>query len=148
MNDLTLWILFAGALCTVFCTGFLLGRSDEVTGGELQSREPRAAFVGRWYPVIQIAWVVVVAVLYYIFSICLGISDSHRLFSLAAAWFASIGILDGLIALNTHVFPSPHRWGYRYVYDATERSRAVSVFQLVLAVGVTLVTVSWSLRLW
>jgi hypothetical protein len=148
MNSWNFFILLIPALCAVFGPRFLLQNSKDLTGDELRGVTPQFGWIGKWYPLLQILWCVVIGLIYGAFSLALNRGDLYRQPGLIIAWFSNIGILDGLIAMRMHIYPFPNRWGYHYIHEDSRRLKRTAILQLCLVAVATALAISWSIGIW
>lgn len=141
MRFLVFLTLAVISLGVVYGPRLPLMHNKKFSGTDLAQSQPDFAWVRSGYPLIQITWCLITALVYLLMGILFKNSLGNRGVLFFVAWFAGIGILDGLFAVYTRIYPAPIRTGYFYAYENGLRLRSIGLIQLlcgVIVVGATI----------
>ena len=141
MGDGISWALWiASALIWCVPRLFFLRNNKELSGEELTALNPSCAWIRKGYPLLMVAMLLVVALIYAIVNIWFkdrGIS----IYRLGVTLITYLSIVDAIVAVRTGAYPMPSKGKYRYVYEDGMRLRRIGLYQLGFATAVTVTAI-------
>jgi hypothetical protein len=120
---------------------FFLRKYRRFTVSELRDTEKGA--ISRAYPWSQVIYAIISGLALLICGVLLWTYLGGKVYALAGAWVAQLGIFDGCFAAKTGIYPIPQRIGYFYVVENDEYTCRLSKIHIGVGVIVASAIIVW-----